>query len=235
VIRAGAAVWLCALASVASGAAAAECPQVRTELIPLPVYSTLPNEGSTWGVMPVFLRVCDPEGRTQSILAPSATWNDVIHWTGTMRFFHYPSDEETLIFVGSLSTRINSNVLVQWRNVPRPAGALTREIELRWERSAFYRFFGLGPDTSDVSETSYTRIRAHANFRAGLNLGGRWNAGVLLYLHHDDVQDLGVPGLPLSRRVFADTPGMEGATTLGQQLDLRYDTRPAGDFSEKGI
>ncbi len=220
----------------AARAASPDCSAgINTRLIPLPVYSTLPNEGNTFGAMPVFLRVCDPAGRTESIIAPSVTYNDVIHWTATLRIFHYPADDQNLNFIVSASTRINSGLLLQWRDLPRAAGAFTTELELRWQRSAFYRFFGLGPETPETKETSYTRIRAHGFARAGLNLGGWWNAGVGLLLHHDEVQDLGVPGLPLSRRVFPDVPGMGGSTTLGQTLDLRFDSRPNGENSEGGF
>jgi hypothetical protein len=66
-------------------AAAATCPVLRTQLIPLPVYATLPNEGNTWGAMPVLLRVCPDDQRTESIIAPSLSWNSVINVTGTFR------------------------------------------------------------------------------------------------------------------------------------------------------
>jgi len=184
--------------------------------------------------MPVFLRVCEATARTEAILAPSITYNDTIHFTGTMRYFGYPSEVEALTFVASASTRINSNVLLRWSLLPRDPGVFTRQLELRWERSVFYRFFGLGPDTGAADETSYTRLRVHGNARAGLNLGGDWNAGLELLLHRDDVQDLGVARLPLSRRVFPNAPGMGGATTFGQAIDLRYDSRPEADYSIEG-
>src|SRR5216684_1767582 len=67
-------------------ASGTECPGgLETRIVPLPVYAALPNEGDTFGVMPVFLRVCDANQRTDSIIAPSVTWNDVIHATGTFR------------------------------------------------------------------------------------------------------------------------------------------------------
>ncbi|MGZ6123820.1 MAG: hypothetical protein ACXWLR_02615 [Myxococcales bacterium] len=226
----------------ARGATAAAQPEpggcegsVGTRLVPLPVYATLPNEGDTYGFMPVFLRVCDANNRTISILAPSFTWNDVIHLTGTFRWYHYPSNDQALTFIASLSSRINSGVLLQWRDLPRAAGAETTEVDLRWQRSAFYRFFGFGADTVPDAETSYTRVRAHFSVRRGLNLGGAWNAGVSALLHHDGVQDIGVPGLPLSRRTFPDAPGMGGSTILGQGVDLRYDTRPDGEYSLEGF
>lgn len=208
---------------------------VGTRPIPLPIYATLPNEGSTFGFMPVFLRVCEATGRTESILAPSVSYNDTIHWTGTIRSFNYPSDTETFIAVLSLSTRINSGLLLHWDNLPKQDGTFTRELELRWERSVFYRFFGLGADTPEEAETSYTRLRGHLNTRFGLNLGSDWNAGVALAFHRDAVQDLGVGNLPISRRVFPNAPGMNGSASLWQLIDVRYDTRKNREYSVKGM
>jgi hypothetical protein len=216
--------------------ALADCDgPLGTRPIPLPIYATLPNEGSTFGFMPVFLRVCDGTGRTESILAPSVSWNEVIRWTGTVRYFDYPTDTRTIIFVASLSTRINSNVLFHWDDLPRENGKVTREFEARWERSVFYRFFGIGADTGEDAETSYTRLRGHGNARVGLNLGNRWNIGGTLAFHRDEVQELGIPGLPISRRVFPGVPGMHGSTTLWQLLDIRYDTRKNREYSARGV
>jgi hypothetical protein len=212
------------------------CPgELTRRLVPLPVYSTLPNEGDTWGVLPVFLFVCDADRNTVSIVAPSLTWNEVIHWTATFRWFYYPSEDQTLTMIASQSTHYNSGVLVWWRNLPRQQAAFTSELQLRWQRSVFFRFFGIGPDTVADAETSYTRVRAHAVAREGLNLGGNWNAGFTLDFDWNDVQDLGVPGLPLSKRTFPDAPGMGGATLAGQSIDLRFDTRPQGENSERGF
>ena len=225
-----------AAAADSPAASSAACPAgLETKMVPLPVYATLPNEGDTFGTMPVFLRVCDANQRTESIIAPSVTWNDVIHATGTFRWFHYPTDDRTLTFVASVSTRINSGVLLVWRDLPHAPGATTTEVELRWQRSVFYRFFGLGPDTAAEAESSYTRVRGHAAARHGLNLGGHWNVGVAVHLDRDLVQDLGVPGLPLSRRTFPTAPGMGGSTLFGQTIDVRFDTRERAENSERGF
>src|SRR5207237_5645349 len=220
---------------LAAAAPSTDCPgTVGTRLVPLPVYATEPNEGSTYGAMPVFLRVCNATGRTESITAPSFTFNAIIDATATVRYYGYPSDTQSLTVIASLSTRINSNVLLRLADLPREAGLFTRDIELRWERSVFYRFFGFGPDTAASQETSYTRLRAHANLRGGLNLGGGWNAGLALLLHRDDAQDIGAPGPLLSNRAFPTAPGMQGSTTFGQTVDLAYDDRPSGEYSDRG-
>jgi hypothetical protein len=216
--------------------AGAACDEpVTTRLIPLPVWATLPNEGTTWGAMPVFLRVCPSDRRTEAIIAPSVTWNSVIRYTGTLRWYHYPSDETTFTFIGSVSTHVNYNALAWWQRLPTRQGVWTDELILRLQRSVFFRFFGLGPDTPSTAETSYTGLRAFATARRGLNLARNLNLGASIGVERDGVEAIGVPGLPLAPAVFPDAPGMNGATLLWQGVSLRYDDRMGGDYAERGL
>jgi hypothetical protein len=77
-----------------------------------------------------------------------------------VRWFHYPSDDTTFTFIGSVSTRINYNLLAWWQKLPVQRGVWTDELTLRVQRSVFYRFFGLGPDAPESAESSYTGLRA---------------------------------------------------------------------------
>jgi hypothetical protein len=225
-----------ALALSFPAAARADCrPGLTTKFIPLPVYATLPNEGDTWGVLPVFLRVC-PEGqRTESIIAPSVTWNSVIRYTGTFRWYYYPTDDTSLTLIASASTRTNYNALLVWQRLPTDPGLFTDEATLRVQRSVFFRFFGLGPDTPTAAESSYTGLRTLANARRGYNLAPHLNLGAALGIEREAIEAVGVPGLPLSRLAFSDAPGMNGATLASQGLDLRYDDRRGGDYAERGF
>jgi hypothetical protein len=213
--------------------ARADCA-LDTKVFGVPVWSTSPNEGSTWGVMPILMRVCPAEHRTHWIIAPDVTWNSVIHWTGTFRWFDYPDDDTTLVVVGSASTRINYNLHVAWRRLPTAAGATTQEIDGRLERNAFARFYGIGPDTAQDDESSYTAARTLVLLRYGINLTEHLNVALALGAEHDRVEDRGVPNLPLAPERFPDAPGMAGATLLSQGFALRYDDRIGGDYAESG-
>jgi hypothetical protein len=220
--------------AVRGAPAAADC-ELRTQTLPIPIWATLPNEGETWGFMPVFLRVCPEDERTESIIAPSLSWNSVIHTTGTFRWFHYPTGDTTVIVVGSVSTQTNRNGLLAWQHLPGAVGAVTEEVTLRLQRDVFYRFFGLGPNTAVEAESSYTRVRALASARVGLNVAPHLNLGVAAWIEADDVQDIGIPGLPLTRTAFPGVPGMSGSSVASQALELRYDDRRGGDYAERGL
>jgi hypothetical protein len=225
-----------ALALALAGRAAAACPSALSNtFIPLPVYATLPNEGNTWGAMPVLLRVCPDGQRTESIYAPSITWNSVIRYTATFRWYHYPTDETALTVLASASTRTNYNNLVLWERRPTAPGETTDDVLLRVRRNAFERFFGIGPDTPAGAETSFTSLRFIGSARRGLNVAPHLNVGLTLGIERDLVERIAVPGLPLAQEVFPDAPGMRGATLAWQGLDLRYDDRRGGDYAERGV
>jgi hypothetical protein len=225
-----------ALALALAGRAAAACPSpLGTEPIPLPVYATNPNEGATWGLLPVILRVCPDDERTEAIFAPSLTWNSVIRYTGTFRWFHYPSADTTVTAIASVSTRTNFELLLRRLRLPTGAGAWTDEWWFRARRSVFERFFGFGPRAPVSAESSYTSRRFTANARRGLNVAPHLNVGVTLTLERDDVEAIGVPNLPLTPRAFPDAPGLQGATLATQGLDLRYDDRVGADYAERGF
>lgn len=213
---------------------AEESKVTQSKLIPLPIYATQPNEGSTFGVMPVVLDVDKKTERTESIWAPSYTWNAVIKNTGTFRWYHYPNDNESLTITGGASSHVNYGGLFIWDNRPRDAGKFTDTVFWRWGRNVFYRFYGIGPDTHAGAESSHTRIKSDSWYRKGFNLTPNLDIGARIELARDVVQSLGVPNLPLSPEAFAGTPGMGGSTVLSEALDLRFDTRDQGDYAERG-
>ena len=65
-------------------------------------------------------------------------WSKGLTLSATARWFYYPADDQALTVIASASTRINSNLLVRWRDLPLAPGAVTTEVELRWERSAIW-------------------------------------------------------------------------------------------------
>lgn len=208
--------------------------ETRTKIIPLPIYATLPNEGSTYGFMPVFLIVEEGSQRTQSIVAPSISWNSVIRFSHTFRWYHYPAPDETLTIIPSISTNINRNLTLEYAKQPFAQGRITHDVAFHARRSIFYRFFGIGPHTSAGDESSYTRVGGDLGGRVGLNVADHLNLGVRATLYRDLVERKHVNFLPLTNDRFPGTPGLGGATTFFQGLSLRYDTRAQRDYSTRG-
>jgi hypothetical protein len=219
-----------------SGVVSACAHSLRARLFGVPVWATDPNEGPTYGAMPIVMGICPDDNGTALILAPSVTWNALIHYTGTVRVYWYPTRESSLSVVASYSTQTNRNLHVAWQRVPATAGVFTDEAHARVQRTIFARFFGLGPTSGASDESSFTRDRVLLEWRRGLNLGFHVNVGVLAGIEYDDVEDVGVPGLPLATEMYPGVPGMAEATAITWQgIAVRYDDRDRGDVSTRGV
>jgi hypothetical protein len=206
----------------------------KTRFIPLPLYATLPNEGSTYGVMPVLMRVT-ATGETTSIFAPSVSWNRLVKITGTFRGYRFYSDTRSLTFIASASSHVNRSVTFHYLETTRQEGSATTNAIVQAKQSIYYRFFGLGPLTSPEGESSYTRRFVRAFIRRGLNVREGLNVALVLGVRADESRRQGVPGLPLAQDLYGDTVSFAGAIVAAQGVSFSYDSRPEGDYATAGL
>jgi outer membrane protein assembly factor BamA len=205
----------------------------ETRIFPLPMYTTVPNEGSTFGFMPVFMR--SDEDVVSSITAPSVSWNSSAHYTGTFRYFRYLSLLNSWRFIVSASTVINRSLWFEWDDDRRTPHAFTKNLVVRVRRNLFYRYFGLGPETTAEDESSYTRLYATANARIGWNVTESLNLAVYGELRGDRPERHAIKGLPETQDAFPDAPGLDGSALVRGGFSFRYDTRSDGDYSRIGF
>lgn len=225
---AGALLAACVLAMAGPAAA-------KTRFFPLPLYTTVPNEGSTYGFMPVFLRVDDTSGWVRSIWAPSGSWNSSAGVTGTFRYYRFLELFRSWHLLVSASTKINRSIWFTYDDDRRTRGKMTMNVLVRVRRNLFYRYFGLGPDTTADGESSYTRLFAIGSTRVGWNLLESLNLGVYGELRGDRPERHTIKGLPATQDVYPDAPGLDGASHVRAGLSLRFDTREQGDYSPLGF
>jgi hypothetical protein len=219
---------LAAFLAAAGGPAAA-----GTRFFPLPMYTTVPNEGSTYGFMPVLMR-SDGDSVT-SITAPSGSWNSSAHFTGTFRFYRYLALLQSWHLILSASTVINRSLWFQYDDNRRTPHALTMNLVLRVRRNLFYRYFGLGPDTLEAGESSYTRLFGTANARVGWNMTSNLNLALYGEVRGDRPETHAISGLPETQELYPDAPGLGGSAFVRGGFSIRYDTRAEGDYSPAGF
>jgi hypothetical protein len=222
------------LSAAAPPAARAEEGGNKIEFFPLPMYTTVPNEGSTYGLMPVFLGAA-PTQEIRWILAPSVSWNRAAGVNATARYYRFPRPAEAWSVIAAASTKINRTLLLQYERFPPRAGQLSVELTGRARRNLFHRFFGLGPDSTPEGESSYTRTTALVAARVGLNLPLHLNAGVRFTLRRDWLLRHTIFNLPALQDAHPEAPGLDGAAMAVPALTIRYDTRPGGDYAARGM
>jgi outer membrane protein assembly factor BamA len=207
--------------------------ETKTRIFPLPMYTTVPNEGSTYGFMPVFMRA--DEDVVSSIIAPSVSYNSSAKYTATFRYYRYLSLLDSWRFIVSASTVINRSIWLEWDDDRRRPHTFTKNLVFRVRRNLFYRFFGLGPETTAEDESSYTRLYATASARVGWNFTENLNVALTAELRGDRPERHAIKGLPETQDAFPDAPGLDGSALLRGGFSFRYDTRADGDYSRSGF
>jgi hypothetical protein len=197
------------------------------------MYTTVPNEGSTYGFMPVFMRT--DEEWVSSITAPSLSWNSSAHLTGTYRYYRYLALLQSWHLILSASTVINRSLWLEYDDDRRTPGAFTKNLTLRVRRNLFYRYFGLGPDTTAEGESSYTRLYGTANARIGWNATANLNLAITGEIRGDRPERHALSGLPATQDLYPDAPGLAGSAFVRGGFSLRYDTRAESDYSRSGF
>ena len=202
--------------------------------IPLPPIDTDPNAGTTYGVLPVAL-FRDENDAVRSILAPSVTYNQFRGFTGTFRFFHYPSAVERVDVIGSYSEVIERKLDLHYRNLGLLAGRFHADMEFLHDRDATIRFFGLGPNSTLETETNMTLQQTGFSGLVGVNVSPSTRVSLGETAQRYTVFRGGVPDLPFTRDVFPDLPGVDGAFVHAQRIVLTYDDRDSMATPTRGL
>ncbi len=176
----------------------------------------------------------EPTQRTQSIYAPSYSWNKNIRHTATFRWFYYPDDETRLHLIPSISSRVNRGISIEIeKGLPRE-GQWTSEANIQAQRSIFFRFFGLGSRTLEADETSFTRLYGQAMLRHGYSFTKHWNAGLTFAAQRILTESIGVSGFPKTHDRFVRQKGLAPSTLLSPGLSFRFDSRAQKEYSTRG-
>ena len=209
-------------------------PWPRFKLFPIPMYTTVPTEGSTYGVMPVVMGV-DTAGGVRIITAPSISWNSAAGVNATVRLYLFPNPVRVASLIAAASSHMNRTIWITYNDLPISVGSMTWEIDGMVRRNIFYRFFGLGPDSLESNQTSYTRTTARLTARWGLNLPGHFNVGVRGTVRGDHPIENPIFGLPATQVLFPSVAGLGGAGVASAEVSVRFDTRLHAEYSEQGV
>jgi outer membrane protein assembly factor BamA len=213
--------WLLSLALLLGA------PAVRADMsvIPLPEILTDPNEGNTYGFLPVIL-LLDRTGRIEHIIANDVRWNRITGVFPAFRLFGYPTLDQRYYITVRKSTKIDEDYIGEYEHANLWDGRANLLANLTYFRDSRVRFFGFGNDTGDDDETNYTQER----FAFRLRVGARpWREDVELAwttrFEEVSIARGGVRGLPFTGDVFADTDGLGGSTVHAQGMSIAFDDR----------
>jgi hypothetical protein len=201
--------------------------------IPLPEILTDPNEGNTYGALGVVLFL-DEQKIIKYILAPDVRYNKITGVFPAFRLFGFPSLDRKWSIVVRKSQHIDEDYEFIYQDNAFWQDRLRLSANLEYERDSTERFFGFGNGSSEKDESNYTAQEGigvvRLNYRLQPTLELTYQSRVRVFR----VKKGGVDSIPFIDDEHPGTPGLGGATMVGQEIGLVYDSRDDTNIPREG-
>ena len=198
--------------------------QAEVKLFPIPAISSSKNDGNDIGLIVPAL-FTGPDGDLKYLVAPMVVYNSIVGTRGTVNLFRYEPGGKELRGIASWTEQIERKFLVSYVDPGFSNGRYSVGFSATHFKNATVRFFGLGPTTHKDDETNYTAAETRLNWKFGVYANEVTQIAVSQRLRHMQSIQEGATDLPFSGTNFPNTPGVGGATVLGQRISFHYDTR----------
>lgn len=195
-----------------------------TNIIPIPAISSSKNDGSNFGFIVPFL-ITGPEGDLEHLIAPLFVYNTIVGPLANINWFKYEPGGRELRFSASYAQKIERELTFSYTNPALSNGRYNLNFGASFFKNPTARFFGLGPSTNLSDQTNYTAPEIRANWKFGLYANEVTQIAVSQRFRNMATIQRGATNLPFTLDAFPITPGVDGATILGERLSFHYDTR----------
>jgi len=202
-------------------------------LIPVPVFHYTRNE-SYWAGLALPILESSKQDELRSISAPFYTHNRYVGETIGLYHYGYPSDAAQYSVTADYSTKIQRDLDLTYKNVGVGGGRFIVAGRFNWFKNPFRRLFGIGNQTSESDETTYTSRETLVDLTAGIHFNEDLALMLTEHYHQIRIAQGVVETLPQAQTQFPQLIGMEGADVLGHKLTARYDTRDKQLITTRG-
>ncbi len=199
------------------------CAVADTTLVPLPIFTTDPNERQTYGAL---LAIIDAqEGAFRSLLVPYVTYNALLGVAGSVHYERFFADQAKFDTDLSQSTRNQAFYRLRYADLNLHDPRYLFEGLGLYENDRTARFFGIGANSREQDETNYTLRQVGGEVTFGRRLMPELIASLTERLRYVTIRRGAVDSLPFLKDVFTDVPGDDGSFVWAHRLALTYDTR----------
>jgi outer membrane protein assembly factor BamA len=195
-----------------------------TNIVPVPAIATSKNDGSDFGLI-VPLLVTGPDGDLEHLIAPMLVYNTIVGPRATINWFRYEPGGRELRFIASYAQKIERELTFSYTDPALSNGRYSLNFGASFFKNATARFFGLGRNTALNDQTNYTAPEIRANWKFGLYANEVTQIAVSQRFRNMATIQQGATSLPFTLDAFPTTPGVNGATILGERVSFHYDTR----------
>ncbi len=202
----------------------------------LPIIATDPNQGPTFGVLPV--GVVKESDRITNIFAPDVTYNEITGLGGIFRMRRFFSRDAFLLLDAGTSTEGNHDYeLVYSQRRVGPNRFLYYVGRFAYRVTLANRFYGIGNDTEEDDETSFVLYQTTAEAVLGIELPLDFDLELKERISSYKVGGSAIDDIASTKAVFPGVRGVDEGrqTILTHQIRLTYDVRDSRTAPQDGV
>jgi hypothetical protein len=202
--------------------------------IPVPLISTDPNSGSTFGLIPTWVKT-DENHNVTRIIAPDILVNENFGIGVHGRIFAYSSADEQWSLVAGIKERVEREFDFEYQRGRAREERWSINYSLIWDRDGTPRFYGIGNGTPASSQTNYTNQQEFARVQIGLNLTHAWQLQYTAQFQLVDVLPGTIDDFPSIQTLFPTVFGLGTNKEQLNRLAIVYDTRDDQSIPTRGV
>lgn len=203
------------------------------DIIPVPVFETRPDEGQSYGLMPVLLLSDKEDKSLKAMIGLIGQYNTITKGGGAALAYFYPeADQEIEIFAG-LSQKFYREVTLGYFN-PTLSDHYFIDFDFTYIKSPFGRFFGLGPTTVEGDQSNFTSNQILVDAIFGYyflkNIRVEW----VEKFHTVDLQGRAITDIDDTLTRYGNLPQVVDATNLIHGANVVFDNRKEREYATSG-
>src|SRR4029434_10685087 len=192
-----------AFADIAETAPSVSSPNAETaphrkfhlSFIPVPVITTDPNEGVTFGAQGnLFFK--DGQDQVKAILAPRFTYNSLTKFGGSIAALYYHALDEKLLVAFGMAQEVFRSVRVYYENIKAFDDRFYLKGDFQIYQNPFGHFWGLGNQSPLGAETTYVDRTLYVEAEVGYYFMKNLRVSLREKMLKADVRDGIVNNLP---------------------------------------
>ncbi len=202
--------------------------------IPIPEVAADPDNGTTVGVIPTWLKT-DANHDISQIIAPDIIHNPYFGYGVHGRIYNYPSTDEQWSVIGGVKQRVERGIDGEYQKGRLRDRRWSVNLSLVYDRDGTPRFYGIGNHSLESNQTNFTEEEELAQALVGFNLTHAWQLQYTLRVRAFDVLPGTLPMIPSIYTLFPNVPGLHTTKELLHRFAIVYDTRDDVTVPTRGM
>lgn len=211
-------------ASPSGGGALSWLNPATAPFIPIPEVAADPDNGTTVGIIPTWLKT-DEHHDIRQIIAPDIIHNPYFGYGVHGRIYNYLSKDEQWSVIGGIKQRVERSIDGEYQTGRLRDRRWSLSLSVLYDRDGTPRFYGIGNHSVADDQTNFTSEQELIQAQIGRNLTRVWQLQYTLRMRAVDVLPGTLPLVPSIYTLFPHVQGLHTSKELLNRFAIVYDTR----------